>query len=177
MADNQFSSLDDDLTGSWVELSHQPLPADSDTISESIHNGNMEKLLMEAQLESSSTSQANSTVSSKRGSPRMSNSPKEWATSEVSQGESLGTDWIWDWSSRPELQPVGDLSGYFKHPSRHRLSVRNPKVLRNGVFCMENLPTLLISHACSFVLGAAVMFMYLKKYCNWAAVIAHHALD
>ncbi|XP_052832155.1 BCL2/adenovirus E1B 19 kDa protein-interacting protein 3-like [Octopus bimaculoides] len=177
MADNQFSELDDDLTGSWVELCHQSLPADTDTFSESIHNGNMEKLLMEAQQESCSSSQANSAVSSNRGSPKISNSPKEWATHEMSQGESVGTDWIWDWSSRPEIQPVGDLSGYFKHPRRHRLSVRNTKVLRNGVFCMENLPTLLISHACSFVLGAAVMFMYLKKYCNWAAVIAHHALD
>ncbi|CAI9718865.1 adenovirus E1B 19 kDa protein-interacting 3-like [Octopus vulgaris] len=128
MADNQFSELDDDLTGSWVELCHQSLPAETDTFSESIHNGNMEKLLMEAQQESCSSSQANSAVSSNRGSPKISNSPKEWATHEMSQGESVGTDWIWDWSSRPEIQPVG-------------------------------------------------MFMYLKKYCNWAAVIAHHALD
>lgn len=175
MADNEAVDLIDDLNGSWVELYHQSIPPD--TVTESIHNGNMEKLLIEAQQESRTPSRPNSTVSSNRGSPKLPTSPKEWVNTEGPQVDPIGTDWIWDWSSRPEIQPQGDLSGQYKHPRRYRLSVRNTKVMRDGIFCMENLPTLLISHACSFVLGAAVMFMYLKKYCNWAAVITQHALD
>ncbi|KAK2180603.1 hypothetical protein NP493_436g01045 [Ridgeia piscesae] len=56
--------------------------------------------------------------------------------------EEGNNDWIWDWSSRPEVTP----------PS------------------LENLPALLFTHACTFFLGAAAMLFYLKKYCNWAAV-------
>lgn len=175
MADNEALDINDDLNGSWVELYHQPVP--SDTVTESIHNGSMEKLLIEAQQESRTPSRPNSTVSSNRGSPKLPTSPKEWVNTEIPQPEPIGTDWIWDWSSRPEIIQHGEWSGQYKHPRRYRLSVRNTKVMRDGIFCMENLPTLLISHACSFVLGAAVMFMYLKKYCNWAAVITHHTLD
>jgi len=188
MAYNEAVDLNDaDLNGSWVELYHQSIPPD--TVTESIHNGNMEKLLIEAQMESRTPSRPNSTVSSNRGSPKLPTSPKEWVNTETPQVETIGTetetigadpigtDWIWDWSSRPEIMPQGDWSGLYKHPRRYRLSVRNTKVMRDGIFCAENLPTLLISHACSFVLGAAVMFMYLKKYCNWAAVLTHHALD
>jgi len=39
-------------------------------------------------------------------------------------------------------------------PKRHKLSIRNTRLMRGILFVIENLPYLLVSHACSFVLGA-----------------------
>jgi len=39
-------------------------------------------------------------------------------------------------------------------PKRHKLSIRNTRLMRGLLFVIENLPYLLVSHACSFVLGA-----------------------
>lgn len=144
-----------------------------------------------------------SSQASSRGSPKSPHSPNNElapglmgadiqtiqrssiaeATYRVREGEVLQavqradipTDWIWDWSSRPEVMPPSDYGKQFKHPGNHgsKLSVRNSKVLRSvGVFTLDNLPTLLVTHACTFFLGAAAMFIYLKKYCNWTAVAA-----
>merc|ERR1712126_11910 len=125
----------------------------------------MEKLLMEAQRESSRSSSRNTSVASSRGSPHSPNN--EWA-GEGAQGQAPPTiqtaDWIWDWSSRPESMPPSGYERGFKHPRRSRLSVRNTGVMRSGPFSLENLPALLVTHACTFFMGAAVMLIYLKKY-------------
>lgn len=52
-----------------------------------------------------------------------------------------------------------DYNGKFVHCKNERklkLSVRNSKVMKNGIFCLENLPTLLLTHATTFLLGAAL---------------------
>lgn len=197
---------DEPLNDSWVELHFQNQLGRSAATTEksgeppsysgeppsfsrpiSIHNGQMEKLLLEAQKEGSRSSSrvpstAASTASS-RGSPKSPHSPNNELASlpigtiqegPIGSGAVLGSgqeaDWIWDWSSRPEALPPSQWGSQFKHPRRARLSVRNTGVMRSGPFCLENLPTLLLTHACTFIMGAAVMFMYLKKYCNWAVV-------
>ncbi|KAI0222302.1 BCL2/adenovirus E1B 19 kDa protein-interacting protein 3 [Lamellibrachia satsuma] len=189
------------LNDSWVELHFQQNrtpPNDNQGMfkSISVSNTQMEKLLLEAQRESSSRtssrggSQLSSHVGSNpssRGSPRSPHSPVtemaptvpahtlglgEISTLQDCKGlrEEGNNDWIWDWSSRPEVAPPSEWSGRFKHPSRHKLSVRNTRVMRAGPFSLENLPALLFTHACTFFLGAAAMLFYLKKYCNWATV-------
>lgn len=186
MASSQRPEQEGDLNDSWVELQFQQNAAASsteptiETPQASIYNGNLEKLLIEAQRESRTPSHANSKESSARGSPKSPHSPSEWASADWRTKQDPGTDWIWDWSSGPEVQPQSDWNGKFRHPGskprRTPLSIRKSPVLKSGIFRLENLPTLLLTHACTFFLGAAVMFMYLKKYCNWA-VVAPSTLD
>ncbi|PVD30193.1 hypothetical protein C0Q70_09455 [Pomacea canaliculata] len=163
---------------SWVELQTATPPAEPtiETPHPSIYNGSLEKLLIEAQRESRTPSHANSKESSARGSPKSPHSPNsEWSTGDWKTKEDPGTDWIWDWSSGPEVQPQGDWNGKFRHPiskpRRTPLSIRKSPVMKTNIFHLENLSTLLLTHACTFFLGAAVMFIYLKKYCNLAAVV------
>ncbi|XP_071089608.1 BCL2/adenovirus E1B 19 kDa protein-interacting protein 3-like [Haliotis cracherodii] len=180
MASTQRPDQSEDLNDSWVELQNQAMAAGEPV--PSVYNGNLEKLLIEAQRESRTPSRPNSKESSARGSPKSPHSPNsEWAASDWrSRTEDPGTDWIWDWSSRPEVMQPGDWNGKFRHPTakprRHIMSMRNTKVMKKGVFNLENLPTLLLTHAATFFLGAAVMFMYIKKYCN-LAVIAPPTMD
>ena len=49
-----------------------------------------------------------------------------------------------------------DYRARFKHPRRAPLSVRHSKALKQGLFRLENLPTLLLTHAATFLMGAAV---------------------
>jgi len=143
----------------------------------------MEKLLLEAQRDGSRGSSRNASTTSSRGSPKSPHSPNNEPAGDIStiqEGETPEAqevqDWIWDWSSRPEAIPPSEYNGRFKHPRRTKLSVRNTQIMRNGIFNLENLPTLLLTHAATFIMGAAVMFIYLKKYCRWA-VIATQPMD
>ncbi|KAL5022021.1 hypothetical protein ScPMuIL_001176 [Solemya velum] len=174
MATTQKTEPPEDLHDSWVELHYQTNGQNSQAdpvMPQTIYNGTLEKLLIEAQKESRTPSIANSKESSARGSPKSPHSPNN----ETAGGDTVtvdrdpGTDWIWDWSSRPEIQQSSDF-GRFKHPRKSKLSIRNTRVMKAGIFRIENIPTLLLSHACTFFLGAAVMFMYIKKYCSWAVV-------
>jgi len=151
----------------------------------------MEKLLMDAQRESRTpsrtpslgpsrvTSTPGSKASSLAGSPKSPPSPTpspapEWA-SERSK-EEIGSDWIWDWSSRPDAQQsFENWPERFRHPGhkgRSVLSVRNSIVMKKTrLFSWTNLPTLLFTHAATFFLGAAAVLIYVKKYCNIPATI------
>ncbi|KAK6185348.1 hypothetical protein SNE40_007601 [Patella caerulea] len=180
MASAQKPETSEELNESWVELQQNPSMVSSLQgdlpHSHSSYNGNLEKLLIEAQRESRTPSRPNSKESSTRGSPKSPHSPNNEWVGDWREKQDPGTDWIWDWSSRPEIQPNSDWTGRFKHPTakpgRHGLSVRHTRVMKNGVFSIENLPTLLLTHACTFFLGAAMMLIYVKKYCNWAVVTA-----
>lgn len=199
MASTQRSdSREDTLNDSWVELHFQQL-ANSGTSTPRtypsiIHSSAMEKLLLEAQRDlsrgssrgSSRVASATSTAASSRGSPKSPHSPnnepstlglfseistiQERPASDTSSQEG-NTDWIWEWSSRPEAVPPSEFGSKFKHPRRHKLSVRNTAVMTSGVFALENLPFLILTHACTFFLGAAAMLIYLKKFCKWTAMV------
>jgi len=178
MADVRNNVTEDSLNESWVELHFQNQAELQQLATEnsssrppsslqSSMNGNYERLLIEAQNESRTTSNASS-----RGSPKGPHSP---TTQDVPKQFEAG-DWIWDWSSRPEAIPPTDIHLKYKHPvsvrptaRKAKLSVRNTSVMRNGLFCLENLPALFLTHACTFFLGAATMFIYLKKYCKLSA--------
>lgn len=69
------------------------------------------------------------------------------------------SDWIWDWSSRPENVPPAKEFLLFKHPKRTpTLSMRNTSVMKKGgIFSAEFLkvflPSLLLSHLLAIGLG------------------------
>lgn len=164
----------------WVELHLQHTTTVTEPSiwipQESIHDGSLEKLLIDAQHESCAASRTNSKEPSAGGSPRSSHSPStEWSIGEWQTKQDPGTDWIWDWSSGPEVQPMSDWGHKFRHPiGKPRFpSARIPKSTNTkpSFFHLDNLPTLLLTHACTFVFGAALMFIYLKKYCNWNVVV------
>ncbi|KAI1236094.1 BCL2/adenovirus E1B 19 kDa protein-interacting protein 3, partial [Lamprotornis superbus] len=168
---------------SWVELhfssngsgsgssvsggSQEQVPA-----SLSIHNGDMEKILLDAQHESGRSS---SRESSHCDSPPRSQTPQDSHRALEIESHSSGeknsfqseedflerrreverllrknADWIWDWSSRPENIPPKEF--LFKHPRRTAtLSMRNTSVMKKGgIFSAEFLkvflPSLLLSH-------------------------------
>ncbi|XP_014165747.2 BCL2/adenovirus E1B 19 kDa protein-interacting protein 3 [Geospiza fortis] len=177
------------LPGSWVELhfsngsgsgssvstgSQEQVPA-----SLSIHNGDMEKILLDAQHESGRSS---SRESSHCDSPPRSQTPQDSHRALEIESHSSGeknsfqseedflerrreverllkknADWIWDWSSRPENIPPKEF--LFKHPRRTAtLSMRNTSVMKKGgIFSAEFLkvflPSLLLSHLLAIGLG------------------------
>lgn len=169
---------EDNLNDSWVQLGSQP---DTPQPPQSIYNGAMEKLLLEAQKESRDASQSGSRTSP-NNSPKGPHSPKsdvspslisapdtqvEGLTSVVQR--ELGTEWVWDWSSRPECIPPSDYGTQFRRPSPtpskrgHKLSVRNSEIFGLG---LKSLSFLLITHACTLVVGAAAMFIWMKRPCT-----------
>lgn len=191
------------MNDSWVELHYQSSPLKSgqtvDVMSSSTDpanditpqlplscsTGSMERLLIDAQRESRTPSRPNSNQSSQGGSPKSPSSPNsEWSNDDWRSKQDPGTEWMWDWSSRPEVQQsIDSMCEKFRHPSsvgskRHSLlSVRNTRVMsKTRLFSLANLPTLLLTHACTFFLGAAAVIIYFKKYCNISA-IAHASLD
>lgn len=166
--------LTDELEESLVGgLEHVPS-------SSSIHNGDMEKILLDAQHESSqNSSTCNSPprppspdqddgqitfdveMSSTKGS-QAEEDEEEGGDTEKDKEEDIlmteGVDWVNDWSSRPENIPPKEF--HFKHP-RHSvsLSMRKSGVMKKGgVFSAEFLkvfiPSLLLSHI--FAIGIGV---------------------
>lgn len=170
-------SGEENLQGSWVELHFSNGNGSSVPDSVSIYNGDMEKILLDAQHESGRSS----SKSSHCDSPPRSQTPQDTNRSEIdthSFGEKNSTlseedyierrrevesilkknsDWIWDWSSRPENIPPKEF--LFKHPKRTTtLSMRNTSVMKKGGifsadFLKVFLPSLLLSHLLAIGLG------------------------
>ncbi|KAB5543808.1 hypothetical protein PHYPO_G00083920 [Pangasianodon hypophthalmus] len=135
--------------------------------SSSIHNGDMEKILLDAQHESS---RSNSSCDS----PPRPHSPQDEGqiSFDVDRGENQEAlekmrddeilmkdpDWVADWSSRPENVPPKEF--HFRHPRRAvTLSMRKTGAMKKGgIFSAEFLrvflPSLLLSHL--LVLGLGV---------------------
>uniref|UniRef100_V9KAJ6 BCL2/adenovirus E1B 19 kDa protein-interacting protein 3-like protein n=1 Tax=Callorhinchus milii TaxID=7868 RepID=V9KAJ6_CALMI len=178
------------LNGSWVELQMNNNGNDSTgrngglehvPSSSSIHNEDMEQILLDAQHESGQNS---SRGSSNCDSPPRSQTPQlGQATFEVelqgskdcstqSEDDALekdreadvmikrSTEWISDWSSRPENIPPKEFQ--FKHPKRSvTLSMRKTGAMKKGgIFSAEFLkifiPSLLLSHILALGLGVYI---------------------
>uniref|UniRef100_M3XT97 BCL2 interacting protein 3 n=1 Tax=Mustela putorius furo TaxID=9669 RepID=M3XT97_MUSPF len=166
------------LEGSWVELHFSNGSGSSVPASVSVYNGDLEKILLDAQHESGRSS----SKSSHCDSPPRSQTPQDTTRASELDTHSIGeknssqseedylerrkelesilkknSDWIWDWSSRPENIPPKEL--LFKHPKRTAtLSMRNTSVMKKGgVFSAEFLkvflPSLLLSHLLAIGLG------------------------
>ncbi|XP_037074372.1 BCL2/adenovirus E1B 19 kDa protein-interacting protein 3-like [Pollicipes pollicipes] len=169
------------LGESWVDLTYQtssprratPLPLGGEEYL---------RLLREAQRESNNTSARGSLASSRRDSPKDCISPKsppnspnpEFATDleelrdyylnkEDSLGLEKNTDWVWDWSSRPDLTPPKDWR--FRHPTlaKRTLSIRNAKVGNTGIFSRGVLCTFIVTNILSLLLGAGLGYWMSKK--------------
>ncbi|KAF5896327.1 BCL2/adenovirus E1B 19 kDa protein-interacting protein 3-like, partial [Clarias magur] len=134
--------------------------------SSSIHNGDMEKILLDAQHESS---RSNSSCDSP---PRPPSPQDEGQISfDVDRGDNQevleklrddeilmkDSDWVADWSSRPENVPPKEFQ--FRHPRRSvTLSMRKTGAMKKGgIFSAEFLrvflPSLLLSHLLVLGLG------------------------
>ncbi|XP_020774924.1 BCL2/adenovirus E1B 19 kDa protein-interacting protein 3-like [Boleophthalmus pectinirostris] len=141
--------------------------------SSSIHNGDMEKILLDAQHESS---RSNSSCDS----PPRPHSPQDEGQiifdvdarrDSQSETDSLekerdmdilmkDADWVADWSSRPENIPPKEF--HFRHPRRSvTLSMRKTGAMKKGgIFSAEFLkvfiPSLLLSHILALGLGVYI---------------------
>lgn len=145
--------------------------------SSSIHNGDMEKILLDAQHESSqSSSSCNSPhrppspdqdegqimFDVDMSSPRDSQSEDDGTEKDRDEDILMnkGVDWVADWSSRPENVPPKEF--HFRHPRRSvSLSMRKSGAMKKGgIFSAEFLkvfiPSLLISHILAIGVGVYI---------------------
>lgn len=140
------------------------------------------RLLREAQRESKESSRVASLTSSRKNSPRGSpKSPPNSPNTELAATEEdlrnvyinyvnkdgdivKDTDWVWDWSSRPDQQPPKDWK--FEHPKQSAqednkpihagYSIRQVRFGKNSLFSREFLYSIVLTNVLSLLLGAGI---------------------
>lgn len=175
---HSVKSLDEEnLIDSWVDLNATgELSRGSDSsqkrstpISSLISSGKLEKLLWEAQRESCQSSLVGSGISSHRESPKSPRSPiVEDATldelipaqCESGQRRHGSTDWIWEWSSKPDQRPPKEWK--LQHP-RSTLSLRNSRAAKSGLFSSEMLTILIVTNLLSVLIGTGIGLCISKR--------------
>uniref|UniRef100_A0A672IDH9 Zgc:73226 n=1 Tax=Salarias fasciatus TaxID=181472 RepID=A0A672IDH9_SALFA len=154
------------LTCSWVELEEliaavsrrESLTGPQDTISSALQ-GELERILLEAQLECERNRDSPpQVVTPQSGSPKpASEQDSDCVPIQVTEAERRAdSDWVWDWSSRPENMPPKEF--VFQHPKQQgSLSVRKTEVMKRGIFSSDVLlilvPSLLASHLLTLGVG------------------------
>ncbi|XP_071947690.1 BCL2/adenovirus E1B 19 kDa protein-interacting protein 3-like [Antedon mediterranea] len=181
MSSTPRTENEDNLSESWVELNYgqDALNGSQGRAVINVNRATMEKLLMEAQRESRNTSRG----SSQGGSPKGSHSPVASAPGSIAPGSlgsglstgssnekapgnllpgqiaARGSDWIWEWSSRPELRPSKDYSR-LKHPEKSGLSIRKSKAMKSELLSADFLrvfiPSMLLTNILSVGIGIYV---------------------
>merc|ERR1719229_53244 len=150
-----------DLSESWCEV--QVKRASPEVTFCSVNDPSiLEALLKEAQKEGSTTTQSRSGI----------NTPLSFHGSNISPQEldKECADWIWDWSSRPEVNSGPILNSYYRmalaQPEDKGLSFRKSAFWRETNnfynFCRDRLSFLLLTHACSFFIGATAVFIVFR---------------
>ncbi|XP_054709523.1 BCL2/adenovirus E1B 19 kDa protein-interacting protein 3-like [Uloborus diversus] len=165
---------EENLNDSWVDLNVSgELSRGSDgsqkrstPISSLISSGKLEKLLWEAQRESCHSSLGGSGISSHRESPKSPRSPTEEHVLEEMMPCQFGvvrrhgsTDWIWDWSSKPDQRPPKEWKLHHPKPT---LSLRNSKAAKSGLFSTEMLTIIFFSNLLSVLIGTGIG-LYISK--------------
>lgn len=142
------------------------------------------RLLREAQRESKESSRVASLTSSRKNTPRGSpKSPPNSPNTELAATEEdlrnvyinyvnkdgdivKDTDWVWDWSSRPDQQPPKDWK--FEHPKQSAgqedvnkpihagYSIRQVRFGKNSLFSREFLYSIVLTNVLSLLLGAGI---------------------
>ncbi|XP_056603197.1 BCL2/adenovirus E1B 19 kDa protein-interacting protein 3 [Triplophysa dalaica] len=146
---------DDALHGSWADL-------ESQRPSSSVLQSDMEIILLDAQLECErSQSESPPQIVRTSGSPKAVSEGGSSSTDCVTiqsdeSNRRVRTEWVWDWSSRPENLPPKEF--VFHHPKQcSSLSVRKTEVMKRGLFSsgvlLVLLSSLLASHALTLGVG------------------------
>lgn len=178
---------------SWVDLSDQPGSPDRVTPLPFGNGEEYLRLLREAQRESNQSSARVSLSSSRRDTPRDSphdspksppNSPNTEMTTDPEEAILKGvyinyynkegdfirveknteTDWIWDWSSRPDQTPPKEWR--FSHPRKgvsRGASIRRVMVGNSSLFSRDVLYTLLITNVLSLLIGTGIGIWLSKR--------------
>ncbi|KAG7499562.1 BCL2 adenovirus E1B 19 kDa protein-interacting 3-like [Solea senegalensis] len=157
---------EDGLYGSWVELEEliaavsrrESLTGQQDNISSALQ-GELERILLEAQLESERNKDSPPQVVTPRStdSPRSnSDQDSDCVTIQEEAERRVDTDWVWDWSSRPENMPPKEF--VFQRPKQQSsLSVRKTEVMKRRIFSSDVLlvlvPSMLVSHLLTLGIG------------------------
>uniref|UniRef100_A0A1A8MP49 BCL2/adenovirus E1B 19 kDa protein-interacting protein 3-like n=2 Tax=Nothobranchius pienaari TaxID=704102 RepID=A0A1A8MP49_9TELE len=166
MSVSDLETPEDGLYGSWVELEEliaavsrrESLTGSQDSISTALQ-GELERILLEAQLECERSRDSPPLVVSSQSSssPRpTSEQDSDCVPIQEEAERRADTEWVWDWSSRPENVPPKEF--VFQHPKQQTsLSARKTEVMKRRIFSSDVLlilvPSLLASHLLTLGVG------------------------
>lgn len=182
---------------SWVEVSDPPTSPIPGRAAHLPHGPeDYLRLLREAQRDSNQSSALVSLASTRKNSPHSSpkSPPNSPNTEPINEGEELkgfyinycskedanldNTDWVWDWSSRPEQQAPKEWKlvhpeGRIPMKKPYGYSIRFAKVGGTSVFSRQVLYTMVITNLISLLLGTGIGFWLSRR----SSDVLHLSLD